>query len=153
MRRSRPALPHRRGGSASKLTRCHVVSPLPLVQVYEGESVINRAFATPQTVDRGGVVHSGTWQSAVDTYQLCHEWRAEDAPLAASQAAPGPLSAMRAVPPPLPERPSDLLPLAAARPGYMSGAFHGRARRMHGASAHHTDHDATGGNAIPAATE
>ena len=78
---------------------------------------------------------------------------AEDAPLTASQAAPGPLTAMRAAPPPLPERPSDLLPLAAARPGYMSGAFHGRARRMHGASAHHTDHDATGGNAIPAATE
>ena len=78
---------------------------------------------------------------------------AEDAPLAASQAAPVPLTAMRAVPPPLTERPGDLLPLAAARPGYMSGAFHGRARRMHGASAHHTDHDATGGNAIPAATE
>ena len=78
---------------------------------------------------------------------------AEDAPLAASQAAPVPLTAMRAVPPPLPERPGDLLPLAAARSGYMSGAFHGRARRMHGASAHHTDHDATGGNAIPAATE
>ena len=61
--------------SASKLTRCYVVSPLPLVQVYEGESVINRAFASPQTVDRGGGVHSGTWQSAGDAYQLCHEWR------------------------------------------------------------------------------
>ena len=65
---------------------------------------------------------------------------AEDAPLTASQAAPGPLTAMRAAPPPLPERPSDLLPLAAARPGQMGGAFHGRARRIHGASARSAVH-------------